>query len=288
MFKYFLYRFTQVLIKVFPIKISYVIASFLSGIVYLFSIRDRKLVKDNLRCILSDKTDKKLNQHTREVFRNFGLYLVEFFYMDYYVDREFISKNVVIENLDYLRETAKKGGAVYIAAHVGNWELGAVVVSLLGYPLVAIALPHKERPVNDLFNRQRELKGITIVEPVYAIKRCMEALKNDKNIALLADRDFSMTGVEVDFFGRRMLIPKGAALFSLKTNKPIVPIFLIRQKNGKFILQIQKPIYPEDFAKSENEAINMEQLIKHYTKIIEDKIKEYPSQWLMFRKFWID
>ena len=183
-------------------------------------------MQSNLKNILPDSKD--VSFHTREVFRNFGRYLVEFFKMNEMVDSHFIKSKVQINGIGHLDDVLKRGrGGIIVTAHIGNWELGAVLLSTLGYPLMAVALPHKERPVNNLFNRQREAKGVTVVPTSVALRRCTEQLKENKFIALVADRDFGTSGFVVDFLVRIMLVPTGPATFSLKSGALTIPAFAL-------------------------------------------------------------
>lgn len=266
---------------------SYQFGKFLSNLQFYFSFRDRKAVYNNLLSILGPRND--LHALTQEVFRNFGRYLVEFFRMGKNVDRDFIKKNVTVEHLERLEDALKKNrGGIALTAHLGNWELGSVVTTLLGYPLFIIALPHKERPVNDLFNYQREVKGITVVPTYMAVRRCYEELKNNKMIALAVDRDFSASGEVMDFLGKKTLIPKGAALFSLRTGAPMIPIFLIREKENQFRLIVCEPIEPPEEMIGSSDNRGVLSLMKRYVAVIEEYIRRYPTQWLMFRQYWID
>lgn len=286
MFKYFIYKFGQFWVNVLPLKLSYRVAMFLSDLQYYFSFRDRKAVRDNLRVIASPGSN--ISQMSKEVFRNFGKYLVDYFSMALKLDEHFIEENVKIKNLEVLDEVLKKDkGGILLTAHIGNWELGAMVMSHLGYPLVAIALPHKERPVNELFNQQRERQGMTIIQTSNAIRRSLEALKENKFIAVVADRDFTANGLELDFLGRVALIPKGAAIFTIKTGAPIIPTFMIREPDDTFTLTIHEPIYPQKITSTDVDQDILLSTMKNYITIIEEKIRKYPTQWLMFRKFWI-
>jgi len=136
-----------------------------------------------------------------------------------------------------------------------------------------------------LFNYQREAKGITIVPTSDAIRRCVEHLKENKVIALVADRDFSTSGIRMDFLGKKVNLPKGPAMFSWKTGAPIVPMFLIRNKNKAFTLSCSEAIYPPEQDTQLNEDQIVEEIMRQYIKEIEKKIKAYPSQWLLFREF---
>jgi len=285
MFKYYLYKFGQFCVTRLPLKTAYKIAVFISDWHYRLSFRDRRSVRNNLKIILSNYDD--LPGQTREVFRNFGRYLVDFFRMARKLDLEFIKKNVKIRNLEYLDRILKEGnGGILLTAHIGNWELGGVILTMLGYPIVGIALPHKERSVNNLFNSQREAKGMMIVQTYEAMRKCAEIIKSNKIIGLLADRDFSQNGEVIDFLDRKAFIPKGPAIFSRKTGCPILPVFLIREPDDSFLLTFEQPIYPAK-DKDEAERLNLSSTMREYAAVIEKKIKEYPTQWLMFREFWV-
>jgi len=275
-----MYNIAQFFVNHFSMRFSYRFAIFLSDLHYIFSFRDRRAVKNNLKTIL--KSEENITVQTREVFRNFGRYLNEFFRIEKNVNKNFVEKNVKLKDIKYVDQTLEKGkGCILVTAHLGNWELGSVVLSLLGYPVYIIALPHKERPVNDLFNHQREVKGVTVVPPNYSVRRCIEALINNKVICIAGDRDFSANGEVLNFLGRKTLIPKGAALFSERTGAPIVPAFLIREEEGTFTLMFEEPIYPEEVIKQKgSEKENVLAIMKRYTIAIEDKI----YQWLIHRR----
>ena len=284
MFKYILYKIGLFLLHHLPPKLAYKLATFISDLQYLFSFRDRRAVKKNLKRILP--LSNNISFLARDVFRNFGRYLIEFFQMKEMVDAQFIKNNVQTKGLDHLDNVLAEGkGGIIVTAHIGNWELGAVLLSVMGYPLMAIALPHKERPVNDLFNDQRETKGVTVVPTNSALRCCIEQLRNNKFVALVADRDFHHGGIIMDFLGHKMLAPKGAAMFSWKTGAPILPIFLIRNGDKKFILSCSEPIYPPKRNVSEAGDDIILGIMRRYMSVIEEKIRAHPSQWLLFREF---
>jgi KDO2-lipid IV(A) lauroyltransferase len=286
MFKYFLYKFGQFCVTRLPLKWVYRIAVFLSDLQYYLSPNDRRAVKNNLRVILPLR--ENINSLSKEVFRNFGKYLVEFFRMPTQLNRDYLRDHVKVKNLDYLQKVLQQGkGAIVLTAHLGNWEAGAMVLSLLGYPIMVIALSHKERPVNRLFNIQREATGVKVVPIHLAMRRCLETLKNNQLVGMAADRDFTASGEEIEFLGKKTLIPKGAAVLSSRTGAPILPTFLIRERDDTFTLMIHPPLYPPKLVREgEVERQVILSIMKEYTAILEEEIRQYPTQWLMFREFW--
>ncbi len=284
MFNYLLYKAGQFIAFHLPLKIAYKVAIFFSDLHYLFADKDRRAVKENLKAIFPEKSDKEIRRLRIRVFRNFAKYLADFFRFEK-LDKEYIKKNIRIENIHYFDEALSRGkGVIVLSAHLGNWELGGVVVALLGYPFWAVALPHKDKRVNDFFNFQRESKGMRVIPLGKAVRMSLNVLKENKVLGLAGDRDFTEDGIILDFFGKPAFFPEGAAAFSLKTGASIVPGFMIRSKDDTFTLKIEKPL---EFTPTGNKDKDTRDLIARYKTIFEDYIRRYPDQWYMFRKFWI-
>jgi KDO2-lipid IV(A) lauroyltransferase len=284
-FNYRIYRFGQFLALIFPLRFVYFLASFLAQGYYLIAFRDRRNVKANLRVIFPEKTNRQLRKVSRMVFRNFAKYLVDFFRFQK-LDRRYIGKNIKLENLHYFDEALAAGkGVVVLTAHLGNWELGGVVIAQLGYPFWAVALPHKNKKVNDFFDAQRNGKGVKVIAMGKAVRSCISEIRNNHMVALVGDRDFSEKGIIIDFFGKPTHFPEGPAALSLITGASIVPGFMLRNPDDSFTLRIEKPV---EFSPSGDKAKDLAGLVTIYKKIIEDYIRKYPDQWYVFHKFWID
>jgi len=160
-----------------------------------------------------------------------------------------------------------------------------VVTAIKGYDISAVVLNHKYKKINEFFIRQREKKGMKAI-PINAImKRCISALSKNGTLALLGDRDFTNSGIVLDFFGVPTSIPKGPAMFSVKLGSPIVPTFFIRDNRFNYKLIFDKPIEMNG-----STGLEKDEAIKGMTQkiipIMEKYIREYPYQWLMFRRFW--
>lgn len=286
MFRFFLYKIGQFIVNILPLRAAYAFAQILSDLQYSFSHTDRKSVRSNIKKILNrDEVDERL---VRDVFRNFGKYLVDFFRMARYVDEDFVKKNVKCEGEEYLKDALKEGkGVIIVTAHIGNWELGGIIMGKLGYPLLAVALPHKHKWVNDLFNAQRDKCGITVVPPSVAVRRCLEKLKANESVALVADRDFGPHGLPMDFLGYPTLLPKGPAVLAIRTGAVIVPSFMMRNPDDTFSLSFHKPVHASFIGEHTVTDDVLKGVINQYIKVVEDKIRQFPGQWLMFREFWI-
>jgi lauroyl/myristoyl acyltransferase len=284
MINYILYRIGQFIALNIPLKLAYRIAMFFSDSHYIFADKDRKVVKKNLQAIFPEKPDREIRRIRIGMFRNFAKYLVDFFRFEK-IDLRYIKDNIRIENKHYFEEALSKGkGVIVLTAHLGNWELGGVIVATLGYPFWAVALPHKDKRVNDFFNFQRERKGMKVIQLGKAVRASLNLLKDNKMVALVGDRDFTEKGIILDFFGKPTFFPEGPAALSLKTGAIIVPGFMLRNKDDTFTLRIEKPL---ESVPTGDKDKDLRGLITLYKPIFEDYIRKFPDQWYMFRRFWV-
>lgn len=279
----FLYRFGQKLSVILPLKLSYKIAVFLADLHRLFSPKDRAAVKDNLKTIFPEASDSTIDAYLRDAFRNFAKYLIDFFRFEL-IDKNYIDNNISRINFDIVDKALSGGkGVIVVSAHIANWELAGITMAILGYPIACVALSHRNKSINDFFIRQRELKGLEVISLGRAAFGCLQTLKKNKLLALVGDRDFTQAGLAIDFFGVPTLIPKGPAAFSLKTGAPIVIGMMIRDKDDKFRFIYEGPL---EIERTNDLEKDMKILTEKYVRILEKYIKDYPGQWLMFRRFW--
>ena len=284
MLNYYFYRLGQFIALILPLRLVYCFAVFLADLHYFFAFRDRRFVKANLRVIFPEAKNKQLRKISKKVFRNFAKYLADFFRFEK-LNRAYIDKNIKLENLHYFDQALTAGkGVIVLTAHLGNWELGGVVLAQLGYPFWAVALSHKNKKVNDFFVAQRARKGVNVIAMGKAIRSCISEIRNNHMVALVGDRDFTEKGIVIDFFNKPTHFPEGPAALSLMTGASIIPGFMLRNSDDTFTLRIEKPV---EFFPTGDKAKDLKNLIKVYNGIFEDYIRRYPDQWYVFRRFWV-
>ncbi len=277
---YYLYLLGSILTSIFPRNFCYLFARFISAVHYYFSKKDRGTVFYNLSPVVEDK--RKLKRCVQEVFINFAYYLVDFFRYSK-LNKDFIKKYVRIEGRENLDKALAEGkGVIVLTGHLGNYELAGAVLSLLGYPLSVVALSHEDKRINRFFDNQRQRVGMKVIPTGTTIRSCFSALKQGDMLALLGDRDFSGAGVKLKILSKYAYFPRGIAFFALKTKAPIIPIFLVRKDKRSYHLVCEKPI---TYDKEQQDEVA---IIKKCNVVLERYIKEYPQQWYMFQKWWVD
>ena len=278
---YYLYCIARFIVSILPRKCSYFVAGVLSSIRFYISKKDREAVIYNLTPIVKNK--EELRNRAKRVFNNFAFYLVDFLNMGR-INKEFINKYVAVDGLDNINKLTAKG-IIALAAHIGNYEFGGAVMAFLGYDIYVIAFPHKDKRVNDFFNYQRSIFNVKVISTGKTVIKCVSLLRNKKMIAFLGDRDFaSAKGRRVRFCGRDALLPRGPAVFALKTDSVIAPCFFVRERKYFYRFIFEPPIscrYDDGSLKNE------ETLIQEQLKVLEKYIRKYSDQWYMFQKYWL-
>jgi lauroyl/myristoyl acyltransferase len=296
MLEYILYLIGEFLAIHLPLKLAYALSVFLSDIRHLFAHQDRRNVTANLKAIFPEKTDRQIARIRIQMFRNFSKYLVDFFRAPL-LNMDYVQRTVRLENIHYLNESlAKNKGIVVVTAHLGNWELGGEVFGILGYPIACVALPHKNKKVDDFFNSRRENNGMHVIALGRAFRECLNYLKSNKIIALVSDRDFTESETVTEFLGKPAFLPSGPAVFALLSGSIILPTFMLRNPDDTFILKFEKPIdvqelglcMPEIQGKHFNkpDQASIIRVIRVYMVVVEQYIKNNPQQWYNFRRFW--
>ncbi|MBN1353131.1 MAG: lysophospholipid acyltransferase family protein [Candidatus Omnitrophica bacterium] len=280
---YFLYKAGRALAMALPLRIGYKIAEIIAAVYYLLARADRKNLEENLKIVLGCDNKQTASLYTRGIFKNFAKYLVDFFRFSR-IGSDYIIKYVTIsgkENLDKAMAGGK--GAIILSSHLGNWELGGGITASFGYPFYAIALDHKNKKVNDFFIKQRAAFNVRVIPIGAQLRNCFKVLRQNNLLAILGDRDFSNHGITANFFGRPTLLPKGPAIFNLRTGAPIIPAFAIRLPDDRFNLIYERPIQIKPTGDEEKDIANV---MHNYINVIERYIKSYPDQWYAFRKVW--
>lgn len=283
---YLLYRLGYVGCRLLPLKLCYWLACRMADLYSGWATRDREGVRSNLAAILEEENVPP--SKVREVFRNFALYLVDFFRFGNLTLEE-IRRRVRIEGFDRLEAVLTAGrGAIGLTAHLGNYELGGAVISLLGVKTHAVVLVHQNPRVDAFFARQRARVGVKGL-PVHSLdhRSCVESsisvLRRNEFLALVGDRDFFQGGVELPLFGRTIRVPRGPALLSLKTGSPIVPIFVVREGKRDYRVVVEPPIpIPQGIPRDEA----MLQITRDGLNVMARYIRQYPTQWYVFQEFW--
>ncbi|HUJ08847.1 MAG TPA: lysophospholipid acyltransferase family protein [Verrucomicrobiae bacterium] len=283
--KYYWLKFAELLSRLFPRRMSYGLARRLGDFYLRFDKRGRESVISNLKQIQASSgvalSPRALHSLARENFLNFAKYLVDFFRF-LRLEREQMERVVHFGNVPaVLDDLLKHGkGTIFVSAHLGNWELGAAALAALGYKVNAVALWVPDKRLNDLYQRYRTSRGISLIPFGRAARECMAVLRRNEIVAVVGDRDFTRSVQTVEFFGRPARLPNGPAKLALATGAPLLPIFMIRLPDDTFAYIVDEPIW------SNRERQSVDDIMRQIALALERVIRQHSEQWFLFHDLW--
>ncbi len=262
-----------------PTYLSYAISQNIASLSYLFYKSAVRNVKENLKLVLPAYSDKELSNITRNLFRNYSRYLVD------YARFTSLSKSAVIKQIvsydgkeKFDKALQMNKGVILLTSHLGNWELGGIFFGSYGLKTNVLTLPDENPEIDDIRRWYREVynvKTITVGDSPLSSIEMVRALNSREMIAMLIDRYQGGQGsIKVDFFNKPTPFPRGPFILSRLTGAPIVVAFVVKEDKG-YRGFIEGPLA----ISSEKEEY---ETLKEAVKILEKYITAYPDQWYNF------
>lgn len=175
-------------------------------------------------------------------------------------------------------------GCILAMPHLGGWEWAAFwLTRCKGMPVTAVVEPVEPPELARWFVGLREKLGMEVVPlgpeagPIVA-----RALKRNRVLALLCDRDVAGGGVEVEFFGERTTLPAGPATLALRTGAPLLPAAVYFEGDHHFGLA-RPPLDTTRRGKLRDDVARVTQDLAHE---LEALIRRAPEQWHLLQPNW--
>lgn len=176
-------------------------------------------------------------------------------------------------------------GVIITTAHFGSWDMAGALFTRR-FPLAAVAETFSDPHLNSLLQNQRTEKGISVIPMEGSARRILRVLQENKLVAIVVDRPVSREeGVEVTFFGRKTYVPGGPAALALKSGAAILPGYAWYGHDGTFYERGFEPIFP-CMQKGIDKAAEIARLTQYMYSALEEMVRQWPTQWYMFRQFW--
>ena len=280
---FLLFQKYKLLVNLMPDRVRYYLGKGFGSFAYLVTKSRRIVAEDNLKMALgSNLSQEQIENTIKTVYQNMGLMLVEFILLSKLTGKN-ISDYIEVEGEDYLKDAFDRGkGVIIYGAHFGNWEWLAAAISLLGYPISAIAQEQNNSYFDRAVNKVREDKGIKILAKGMAVRKAYSRLKKGECLFILGDQDARKFGWKINFFDRPASTYPGAVQLAQRTGAAVVPAFLIREGWASHRLVFHSPQYAEkDLTEDEQK-----ELLQELTDLTESVIRKHPAQWLWLHKRW--
>jgi len=256
-------------------------AGWIAGI--LLRIR-LQVVRENLERAFPEAPPEWIRRTAAAVYRHIGREGITLLRMAVLGPAE-VRARTELEGLEELQSRRDQGkGVLILAAHFGNWEIGGAILAAHGVPLDVVA----RRQSNPLFDtRLRESRKRLGVEVLYrdaGVAAILNALRENRAVALAADQNVRAGGIFVDFFGIPAATARGPATLARRTGAGCV-VASVRRLEGPTARYVMR-LTPLDYADPVDREEGDRAFLRAYLAQIEKDILVHPEQYFWPHRRW--
>ena len=272
------------LVRWLPEKTAYNIAYVLGD--YLVKRNGRNVAKfrSNLSRTQVSISSSDLDDLLKRAMRSYMRYWIDTFrFPDWSMQRVQGTVSVTNEHL-MLDAIAAKTGVIVSLPHAGNWDHAGAYFCAKGIHLVTVAERLKPEKLFLKFLKYRQDMGMEVLPLDSKTIGVLETrLRQGHLVALVADRDLSKSGIEVEFFDGPTRMPAGPAVLALQTQAPLITAFVSYTPEGIHV-EFKNVLIPSqgEFKDRVKEIVSM--TAKHF----EEGIRNNPEDWHMLQRIWTD
>jgi lauroyl/myristoyl acyltransferase len=248
----------------------------------------QQLEANLVRVLGPDVDGKTLRAVSREGMRSYARYWLEVFRLPVMPVERLVEGMHAEGPFDtafgYLAEGR---GVVFALPHMGNWDqAGAWIMAKGAGSITAVMERLKPESVYEKFVAFREGLGMEVLPASGGARPfgiLAQRLRTGKVVVLVADRDVTGTGIEVDFFGEKYMMQPGSAALAVQTGAALMPVNLWFDGEGWAVRigeEIPVPALP---TRKERVASMMQDVARFF----ENGIREHPQDWHMLQPVFV-
>ena len=249
----------------------------------------RQLRKNLRRVVGPTMSELRMDALVGEALRSYSRYWLETFRLET-MDHDaviagFDAHKTGIEYVDAGLEAGR--GVILALSHSGNWDASGLWLVNHSGPFTTVAERLRPASLFDRFVAYRESIGMEVIaldggeRPPSEV--LSERLRQNRVVCLLADRDLSRHGMEVDFFGEPTRMPAGPALLAATTGASLHVVHSHFVGSDSWGHHVGPPI--------ETPGERLRDQVRAGTQTMADgfaaSIRTKPEDWHMLQRLWL-
>ena len=276
-------------VRVLPRRVSYAIGHVGTWLAWLLMRDTTAAVAANLQPVFPDESPRALERRALDTYRHYAADTIDFLRaLSASPDETHRLFDLKQESAAiFARVLAEGRGALLVAGHFGNWEIGGILMGrVLKLPLTIVAMPEADPEVNRIRNETRAAMGIETLEVRQSLTTALQirqTLAQNRVVALLVDRHIGRDRVEVTLLGRRVWFLQTPALLGYLTGAPLLPCFLERLGPASFTTIALEPIYVD---RTRPRDLAIQDATQQIAIGLESRIRLKPHLWYHFYRYW--
>ena len=222
---------------------------------------------------ISEDSKKKIEKN---MWKNYGMTFIEYMFLNYFRKQ---NSHIDIKGEEIL-SLKKNKPVIFVSGHFANFELMSMEIVKKNIKLATIYRPLNNVFLNPLMEylRRKYVCKNQIKKGINGVRDAIQYIKDNYSIALMIDQRVS-EGEKINFFGKPAHTTTLPAQLSKKYNLDIIPVYIERINEGKFQIEFQNIIKPENFK-------DKIELSEKLNKVLEKMIERNPGQWIWTHNRW--
>jgi phosphatidylinositol dimannoside acyltransferase len=242
-------------------------------------------LRANLQRACPEADAAQLDKLTRTAMRSYTRYWCEAFRLPVW-SRQQVLERVVVRDEQILRDAHARGNGVVTALpHLANWDLAGAWACLTGAPLTTVAERLEPERLFRRFVEYRERLGMEVLPLTGGgsspIRTLLDRAREGRLICLVADRDLSAGGLEVELLGARARLPAGPAMIARTTGAVLVPVTMA-YRGTKLHITMHQPVEPVPGRDG------LRSMTQQVADVFSRGIRASPQDWHMLQKVFVD
>ena len=266
-------------------------ARWIIAVVFFFHSRPKRAIERNLARVLGESSGSiAVRRAANAMLRHLAYYWVDLFRFPQ-LPSDRLRELIVggdLRALDPLKELLTSGRRVLLmTAHLGNWELGAVMLGQADIPLAIIYVPDEFEAAEQYRSHMRGLSNVSEIplpaDDRFASLAVLRAFGEGRVVALQGDRDFRDSGVDLAFFGEKTSFPTGPFHLARMTGAVLLPTFIAYAPDLRFEVVHGTAI---SVARTADRDGDVRAAMERGVETLEGAVRRWPTQWYTFYDFW--
>ncbi len=242
-----------------------------------------KHVLANLRIACPEKSPPEIDRLAQSCWGSLGASLADFMHLKKLTDMQAPDPAIEIVNNNPSEVfKARSQPCIFIAAHLGNWELSAFAIEEFGYPLDVVFSPFANTYLENMVQRARRTLRCGFIPKINALRPMYKNLKNNRSVGIHVDVRVEDGGL-YPLCGVDATTTTAPAWLALKTGLDIVPMVTERLEDGKYRITFH-PAIAMPANKKSNTAID--EVTVEMNRVIGDLIRVHADQWMCTKRRW--
>jgi lauroyl/myristoyl acyltransferase len=245
----------------------------------------RRIVRRNLQRATGGTLEGfALERAVSDTFASYGRYWLELFRLPTDA-RGPVEERVTAVGFEHITDALALGNGVILALpHLGGFDFAAAWLAGRGVPPAVVVEAVEPPELFEWFAEVRRGIGMEVIRlGPEAATGVIRALRENRVVCLLSDRDIAGDGMAVEFFGETTTLPAGPATLALRTGAPLVPTAVYFRPHGRHFVRIGPPLAVERRGRLREDVARLTQDL---ARRFEELVRMAPEQWHVMQPNW--